>query len=206
MIKKSLEELYKIIEILRSEQGCPWDKTQTLQSLDSLFLEECFELSEAIHSQDRIAITEELGDVSFMLLLLSHIAHQDNICNLSEVYRQAKEKLIFRHPHVFGDLTLSSQEEIIANWEALKKQEKTERNSIFEGIPKSLPEMIRFDKLMRKLSNNHQNIQDYKDTNNSPQSELKNLLIQYASEGFSISKMVKEINTEIEQSARQKGL
>ncbi|MGL5956143.1 MAG: MazG nucleotide pyrophosphohydrolase domain-containing protein [Brevinema sp.] len=203
---KSLEELYEIIKILRSEQGCSWDKAQTIQSLDSLFLEECFELSEAIHSHNQTEITEELGDVSFMLLLLSHIAHQDHVCDLPKVYQQAKDKLIFRHPHVFGDLTLSSQEEIISNWESLKKKEKAERESIFDGIPKSLPEMMRFDKLMRKLSNNKQDLQDYKDTDKSPKSLLKNMLIQYASEGFSISQIMKEINTEIEQSARQKGL
>ena len=203
---KSLEELYKIINVLRSENGCPWDKAQTIQSLDKLFLEECFELSDAIQENNSKDISEELGDVTFMLLLLSHIAQQDNVCNLPDVYNQAIEKLIFRHPHVFGDTTVANQEEVIANWELLKKKEKSERSSTFDGIPKSLPEMMRFDKLMRKLSTHNQNIQDYKDNASTPKSSLKDTLIQYASEGHSLSQLMTEINTEIETQARQKGL
>ena len=202
----SLEELYKIIDILRSENGCPWDKNQTIQSLDALFLEECFELSEAIQKNDSKDIAEELGDVTFMLLLLSHIAQQDNICNLPDVYTQAKEKLIFRHPHIFGNTTVNSQEEVVTNWERLKKKEKSERTSTFDGTPKSLPEMMRFDKLMRKLSTNDQNIQDYKDNTSLPKSTHKDTLIQYASDGHNLSQLMKEINTEIEAQARQKGL
>ncbi len=203
---KSLEELYKIINVLRSENGCPWDKAQTIQSLDKLFLEECFELSDAIQENNSKDISEELGDVTFMLLLLSHIAQQDDVCNLPDVYNQAIEKLIFRHPHVFGDTKVSNQEEVIANWELLKKKEKSERSSTFDGIPKSLPEMMRFDKLMRKLSTHNQNIQDYKDHTPTPKSSLKDTLIQYASEGHSLSQLMTEINTEIETQARQKGL
>ncbi len=203
---KSLEELYQIITVLRSENGCPWDREQTLQSLDPMFLEECFELSDAIQAHDTKEIIEELGDVSFMLLLMSCVAQQDEVCDLPTVYRQAKEKLIFRHPHVFGDENVSSNEEIISNWELLKKQEKSERDSIFDGIPKSLPEMMRFDKLMRKLSNNGQNAQDYVSDSNDSKSILKNMLIQYSLDGHNLSKLVKEINSEIEQDARNKGL
>lgn len=203
---KNYEELYEVIVALRSENGCPWDKEQTLKSLDTLFLEECYELSDAIQSNNQQEIAEELGDVSFMLLLMGFIAQQDNICDLATVYQQAKEKLIFRHPHVFGDTQLSSTEEVITNWEQLKKKEKSDRDSIFDGIPSSLPAMMRFDKLMRKLSNNNQDITLYKDTHTTSKSTLKNMLIQYASEGYKLSDILQEINSEIESQARQQGL
>lgn len=203
---QSLEELYDVIKILRSDEGCPWDKAQTMQSLDKLFLEECYELSDAIQINDQKEISEELGDVSFMLLLMSHISEQDEICHLPTVYQKAKEKLIFRHPHVFGNVNLHSTEEVLANWEQLKKKEKQERSSIFDGIPRSLPDMMRFDKLMRKLSNNSQDPLEYQDQSSSLKSQLKNLLIQYHLEGINTSQLIQEINQEIEQQARQQGL
>lgn len=203
---KSLEELYEIIKTLRSDNGCPWDKVQTLQSLDKLFLEECFELSDAIQENNKKDIQEELGDVSFMLLLMSYIAEQDNICNLSEVYNQAKEKLIFRHPHVFGNSSLDTENDIQIQWELLKKQEKSDRKSTFDGIPKSLPEMMRFDKIIRKLKNHHSPLQEYKEDQQTPKAMLKNTLIDLASQDHDLTQMIKEINLEIEQEARKKGL
>ena len=203
---KSLESLYKVVQTLRSEDGCPWDKAQTLESLDRLFLEECFELSEAIQDKDPVHITEELGDVSFMLFLMTYVAEQDNILDIKEVYKKAEEKLIFRHPHVFGDLDISSPEEVLANWEELKKKEKSDRKSTFDGIPKTLPPMMRFDKLVRKLTNQNQVLIDYKSSENDLSSQLKNLLLDCAIEGEDLSSMLQKINLEIEQAARQKGL
>ncbi len=197
-----LKELYDIVAMLRSENGCTWDKAQTMQTLDSLFLEECYELSDAIRENNKTDITEELGDVSFMLFLISITGEQDGIYELDEVYTKAAQKLINRHPHVFGDVKADTEEQIIANWEQLKKQEKSERSSIFDGIPKSLPDMMRFDKLIKKLKNNNQDILEYKDKDNS----LKNLLIDYAAEGKSLSSLISSINSEIENEARKKGL
>lgn len=204
---KSLEELYNIITVLRSENGCPWDREQTIHSLDKLFLEECFELSEAIQLNNIKEIEEELGDVTFMLFLLSYIAHQDSICDLPTVYQQAKEKLIFRHPHIFNDKKEVSAEEVKQNWEMLKKKEKQDRTSLFDGIPKSLPDMMRFDKLMRKLSNAQEDLSHYKDSQiENKKSQLKNLLIEYYQEGANLPNLIKEINLDIEHKARNKGL
>lgn len=203
---KAFDRLLDIIKTLRSEKGCAWDKAQTLKSLDHLFLEECYELSEAIETNHKKDLQEELGDVFFMILLMSHIAEQENICLLDDVLNDASDKLIYRHPHIFGDLELSSQEEIIANWEKLKKSEKKERNSIFDGIPLNLPEAMRFVKIMRKLNNSHENLSEYKSDSNSEESQLQNLLIDYAQKGIDISKMIKQINKKIEQQAKDKGL
>ncbi|MGL4393800.1 MAG: MazG nucleotide pyrophosphohydrolase domain-containing protein [Brevinema sp.] len=203
---KAFERIFDIIETLRSENGCEWDRAQTLKTLDPLFLEECYELSDAIALQDSKEIKEELGDAFFMLLSMCFIAEEDGISSIEDILNAASDKLVFRHPHVFGDTKVSSQAEIIANWEKLKKEEKKDRKSIFEGIPVSLPDMMRFAKLMRKLKNNKQNILDYKEESSSKKAQLKNLLIDFAQDQVDLVAMMKEINHEIEHEAKSKGL
>ncbi|MGL4561795.1 MAG: MazG nucleotide pyrophosphohydrolase domain-containing protein [Brevinema sp.] len=203
---KSFHKLLDIIKTLRSENGCPWDKVQTLNTLDSLFLEECYELSYAIHENNIKEIREELGDTFFMLLLMAYITEQNNICTIDDIFNDASTKLIFRHPHVFGDIKISSKEEVMVNWEKLKKQEKQDRTNIFDGIPASLPDMMRFSKLMRKLKNHNQDISEYKENSDSPKALLKNLLIEYTNQHIDLVAILKEINRDIEYEAKDRGL
>ncbi|MGL4367446.1 MAG: MazG nucleotide pyrophosphohydrolase domain-containing protein [Brevinemataceae bacterium] len=203
---KAFDNLLDIIKTLRSEKGCPWDKAQTLESLDKLFLEECYELSEVVYEGGKEDIKEELGDVFFMILLRGYIAEQTGICTLEQILESAEKKLIFRHPHVFGKETARSEQEIAAQWEKLKKEEKSERTSIFEGIPKSLPELMRFDKLTRKLKNTNHSLREYYMNSTSSKDRLQNLLLDLASEGEDIIQLMHEINKDIEQQARDKGL
>lgn len=203
---KSFDKLLDIIITLRSENGCPWDKIQTLESLDKLFLEECYELSDGIHHGDKNDIQEELGDAFFMLLMMGYIAQQDGYTSLEQIFDDASTKLINRHPHVFGNRTVSSADEVISNWEIQKKLEKSDRDSIFDGIPISLPDLMRFDKLIRKLKNNSQDITAYFSPQQDSKSQLQNLLIQFALDNEDIIKMIKDINKDIEQTARKKGL
>jgi len=203
---ESFKKLLDIIITLRSENGCPWDKEQTLQSLNKLFLEECYELSDGIQEKNPEDIQEELGDVFFMLLMMGYIAQQEKITSLNQIFDNVASKLINRHPHVFSNQQLETSEEVISNWEALKKTEKSNRNSIFDGIPISLPELMRFDKLMRKLKNNSEDLTEYFSSNNDSKSQLQNSLINLFINNEDILQLINTINKDIEQTARNKGL
>jgi tetrapyrrole methylase family protein/MazG family protein len=123
---------------LHAPGGCPWDREQTHASLRPHLLEESYEALEAIDAGDAAALTEELGDVLLQVLMHAEVGARDGTFQLADVVEHIARKLIRRHPHVFGDATASSAEEVYQNWEQLKKTEKT-RESILEGVPSTLP-------------------------------------------------------------------
>ncbi len=130
--------LRQIIATLRGENGCPWDKKQTHQSLKKYLLEESYELLEAIDQEDDDHIVEELGDVLLQVMLHSQIGDDEGMFSIDDVIRGLSEKMIRRHPHIFGDVSLETADEVVANWNLIKETEKDEQ-SLFERIPKSLP-------------------------------------------------------------------
>ena len=132
----NLEKLIEIISILRSENGCRWDKEQTHSTLKKNMLEEAYEAVEAIDENNIEHLKEELGDVLLQVVLHSQIAKEYNEFTIEDVAKQISDKLIHRHPHVFGNIKVQSTDEILDNWEKLKKQEKPERTSIMDGITK----------------------------------------------------------------------
>ena len=118
------EELREIISILRSENGCKWDRAQTHETLKKCLTDECEEVLQAIDHKDDVNLCEELGDVLLQVLLHSEIAKERGAFTLDDVIQTLSEKMIRRHPHVFGDVVVNSPEESLALWKAIKKKEK----------------------------------------------------------------------------------
>lgn len=147
---KNLEELIEVVRILRSENGCKWDREQTHTTLRPNMLEEAYEAVDAIDNNDMHHLKEELGDVLLQVLLHSQIADEENEFNIDDVAKVLKDKLIHRHPHVFGDVKVTSTQEILDNWEKLKKEEKTHRTSAMDGISKSQSALMSAQKISKK--------------------------------------------------------
>jgi len=143
-IMQEFDLLVAIIERLRAPGGCPWDAEQDHQSLAPHAIEEAYELVDAIHGHDIDHVREELGDLLLQVVLHGVIAQEAGEFTLSHVIDGLIDKLIHRHPHVFGEATVSSAEEVTHNWEKLKRKEKgkDKRQTIFDGIPSSLPALL----------------------------------------------------------------
>ena len=144
-----LEELIKTVAILRSEQGCQWDREQTHQSIRQNMLEEAYEAAEAIDENNIEHLKEELGDVLLQVVLQSQIAKDNNEFDIQDVAKMLNDKLIHRHPHVFGDLKTNDTKVILENWEKLKLQEKKDRKRTLDGIPQ-LPALLKAMKISKK--------------------------------------------------------
>lgn len=147
---KELEELIEVIEILRGENGCVWDRAQTHESLIPNMIEEAYEAVEAIREKNPEHLREELGDVLLQVLLHSQIASEEKSYNIESVAKELKDKLIHRHPHVFGNVQVNTPQEVVDNWETLKQEEKTERTSQMDGIPSNLPALMACQKISKR--------------------------------------------------------
>ena len=147
---KELKELVDVIAKLRAPDGCPWDREQTHQSLKPNMLEEAYEAVDAIDSSDMANLREELGDVLLQVLLHSQIASEENAFNIEDVAKELKEKLIHRHPHVFGDTKVKSSQDVMNNWDKLKQEEKTYRKSVMDGISKAQSALMSAQKISKK--------------------------------------------------------
>ena len=130
----NVDDLVKIMEILRSENGCPWDKEQTHDSIRNNFLEEVYEVVDAIDRDDKTDLKEELGDVLLQVLFHAQIASEEGRFTMKEVVDGLAKKMVRRHPHVFGDVPAAvSPEEGLANWKAMKEKEKEEKKKRAEN-------------------------------------------------------------------------
>ncbi|MBI4298977.1 MAG: nucleoside triphosphate pyrophosphohydrolase [Chloroflexi bacterium] len=137
---KSFDSLVQILARLRGNPGCPWDKEQTHASLRRYLLEECYEALEAIEQEDMKRLAEELGDILFQVAFHGRIAQEQGEFTLKEVIQILNEKLIRRHPHVFGDVKVANAREVEVNWEAIKRQERDRSDmSLLDGVPKIMP-------------------------------------------------------------------
>lgn len=139
---------------LRSPKGCPWDREQDHMTLRRHAIEEVYELIDAIEARDDHEMAEELGDLLLQVVFHSQLAKERGAFDFEQVTRNLVEKLIRRHPHVFGNIKVKDVDEVWANWENIKKAEKTgthrERPSALDGIPKHLPALLRAEKLVKK--------------------------------------------------------
>jgi len=134
------EGLRQLVERLRGPDGCPWDREQTADSLKRVFLEECYELIEAIEQDDPRKTSEELGDVLFNLVFQIKIGIENEAFSEEGVFGAVIEKLVRRHPHVFGDVRVADSTEVKANWDQIKRSERTDDDaSILDGVPKTMP-------------------------------------------------------------------
>jgi XTP/dITP diphosphohydrolase len=145
----AFSELIDIVKRLRKE--CPWDREQTHQSLTAPLLEETYEVIEAIESADMQELKKELGDVLLHVVFQSVLAEETTSFTLTEVINSESEKLIYRHPHVFGDMEVAGTEQVKQNWEMLKKKE-TGRESVLDGVPKQLPALQRANRIQEKAA------------------------------------------------------
>lgn len=144
---KAFSDLLDIMDDLREK--CPWDQKQTLQSLRPLTLEESYELSDALIKEDLPEIKKELGDVLLHLIFYAKIGSEQNAFDIGDVITSLSEKLIFRHPHIYGDAEVKDEEEVKQNWEKLKLKEGNK--SVLGGVPKSLPALIKAYRIQDKV-------------------------------------------------------
>lgn len=143
----SFEQFQEVIAHLRAPEGCPWDRKQTHLSLRKYLLEETHEVLEALDAEDPNALVEELGDLLLQIVLHAQIATDDGEFRMADVIRAVNAKMIHRHPHVWGDVTVADADNVVTNWEALKQQEqaagsKPKRESKLDGVPKGLPALL----------------------------------------------------------------
>ena len=149
-----VEDLREIIALLRSDQGCPWDREQTHESIRRNFIEETYEACEAIDTGDAKLLCEELGDVLTQVMFHAHIEEEQGRFNLDDVADVTCKKLIYRHPHIFGDATAANSSEVMENWDELKRREKRYETvaEAMEGVAKSLPATWRAEKIQAKAA------------------------------------------------------
>lgn len=143
---KSFERLLTIMDKLRAE--CPWDKKQTLESLRYLTIEETYELADAILEKDMDEIKGELGDLMLHMVFYSKIASETNYFDVADVLNTVCDKLVERHPHIYGDVVADTEEEVKENWEKIKL--KKGKKSVLQGVPKSLPAMVKSTRIQEK--------------------------------------------------------
>jgi len=151
---KAFERLLTIMEDLRAK--CPWDMKQTMESLRHLTIEETYELADAIIEKDLQEIKGELGDLMLHLVFYSKIASETNDFDIADVLNSVCDKLVRRHPHIYGDVKANTEEEVKANWEKIKLTEKNSRTnelkkSVLEGVPNSLPALVKASRIQEKV-------------------------------------------------------
>lgn len=147
-----IQPLVDVMRTLREPNGCPWDREQTHSSIRSNMIEEVYEYLEAVDNDDTKGMREELGDVLMQIVFHARMAEEAGKFDLQDVIDDVVDKLIRRHPHVFSDIHVENSDEVLVNWEAIKKQEKQERKHILDGIAQGLPALLRAYKLQGKAA------------------------------------------------------
>jgi tetrapyrrole methylase family protein / MazG family protein len=148
--KAELEDLVLLIKKLRAPDGCPWDRQQKREDIGKYILEEAYEVIDALAERNRQAIKEELGDLLFQILFLSEMEAEANEFSLSDIISGIRNKMVRRHPHIFGDVKANTAEEVKENWQHIKKKENDAKNikqDLFNNIPRALPALKRAQKI-----------------------------------------------------------
>lgn len=179
------DEFIDIIATLRSENGCPWDKEQTHDSLRPCMIEEAYELLAAIRifdkSGDADNLKEELGDVLLQVALHSQIAKEEGLFAMEDVVNDIAEKMIRRHPHVFGDVNADNSNQVLKNWEEIKKKEKEGKSWVttpLRDIPEELPALVRASKVYKKADKLYKNELSVEDSVKALQENAKRLSLE----------------------------
>ena len=148
---KELEAFNRLLHIMDDLRlKCPWDKKQTMESLRHLTIEEVYELGDAILDNDLEEVKKELGDVLLHIVFYAKIGSETNSFDIADVCNSISDKLIDRHPHIYGDVEVANEEDVKRNWEKLKLKEG--KKSVLEGVPKSLPAMVKANRIQDKVS------------------------------------------------------
>jgi len=162
------EDFLEIIKTLRSENGCPWDREQTHTSLRPCMMEEAAEVVAAIRILDKTGsyenLREELGDVLLQVVMHAQIAKEEGLFTMEDVVNEVAEKMVRRHPHVFGDVTVDGSGQVLENWEEIKKQEKADKLQLetpLREIPRELPALTRTPKVLKKVDKFYEPVEGY---------------------------------------------
>lgn len=150
----NIEDLLEIMKILRAPGGCPWDAEQDHESIKKNFIEETYEVIEAINKNDTELLKEELGDVMLQVVFHAVMEEEKGVFNFNDVADGICKKLIIRHPHVFGDISVENTDEVLSNWDAIKRSTKkqTTTTEAMESVPRELPALMRGAKLQSKAA------------------------------------------------------
>lgn len=152
--KYNIDDVLNLLRILRSDEGCPWDRVQTHKSIRDNFIEETYEAVDAIDKEDYELLKEELGDVLMQVIFHSQMSEDENKFNFDDVCDNLVKKLILRHPHVFGDVKASNEKEALSTWEESKMKLKNQElySDTFSSVPNSLPSLVRSQKIQKRAS------------------------------------------------------
>ncbi|MCK9304130.1 MAG: nucleoside triphosphate pyrophosphohydrolase [Bacteroidales bacterium] len=149
--EKEIKAFVRLLDIMDElREKCPWDREQTFESLRSLTIEETYELSESLLEMDNLKISKELGDILLHIVFYSKIASEKRLFDISDVMNRLCDKLVYRHPHVFGEVSVNGSKDVIENWEALKSTEKDGNKSLLSGVPSSMPSLIKAYRMQDK--------------------------------------------------------
>ncbi len=148
----NFQKLVDIMALLRSKDGCPWDKVQTSESIKPYLIEETYEVIEAIDERDPAKMKEELGDLLLQIVFHSQIAKDRGEFDINDVIDKISDKMVSRHPHVFGDAKFETPEEVTKQWQDRKREEGKLKDSALEGVPKELPSLLRAHRLQSRAA------------------------------------------------------
>lgn len=149
-----IKNLLEVVRRLRAPDGCPWDREQTIESMRSCLIEETYEVVDAMDSGDRSALCEELGDLLLQVVFQAQIADEEGAFNFDDVAKGIADKLVRRHPHVFGDVQADTSDQVLKNWEKIKKTEKggEKPRSLVDGIPRHLPALSKAHLVQKRVA------------------------------------------------------
>jgi MazG family protein len=188
---EELERFLLLMSRLRSKEGCPWDREQTMASLRPFILEEAYELVEAIGGGDPESICEELGDLLLEVVFVNQIATEQKLFDLSRVIRGIHDKLVRRHPHVFESERVASAGKALERWEEIKKREKEKRESVLDGVPKSLAALARAQKVSDRAAKAGFDWKSARDVMNKLEEELDE--VEHAADSASPARVEEEL-------------
>jgi len=152
-MRKTFDDLVNLMTTLRGPNGCPWDRKQTLPDLKPYVIEEAYEVVDAIDRDDRAALLEEIGDHLLEAVFIAEITRAEGTFDIYDSITAIHDKLVRRHPHVFGDVEAKDAEQVIVNWEKLKREErKAENKSVLSGVPQTLPALLKASRLTEKAA------------------------------------------------------
>jgi MazG family protein len=152
-VENTLNEFKRLLEIMDElREKCPWDKTQTFESLRKLTIEETYELGDAILQNNPEEIKKELGDLIMHIAFYAKIGNESGSFTMEDVLRNINEKLIYRHPHVYGNVQVANSREVLENWETLKLKEKGRNHRVLEGVPADMPALVKANRIQEKAS------------------------------------------------------
>lgn len=172
-----IDDLLRIMEMLRGEGGCPWDREQDHHSIRNNFIEETYEAVEAIDTDDSVLLREELGDVLLQVVFHSCMESEAGRFTFDDVCDGICKKLIHRHPHIFGDVIATSSEEVLDNWDSIKREEKQQETAVstLEAVSRALPSLVRSSKVQKRASKFGYDYPDVKSALDSLKDEIEEL-------------------------------